>query len=278
MKFLRPLVLAGLVFGFAFAPPTIAQPDTSPKTKNLDPANMDLSVKPCEDFYLYTNGAWLKSHPIPADRASYGSFAELSDRNREVVKKILEETSRRTDWPKGSPQQKVSDFYATGMDAAAREKAGAAPLAPVFATIAKLKTADDLPAVLAELHLSGVNAGFAFRVAQDARDSTRYIGILNQGGLGLPDRDYYLKEDPKSKELREAYRAHVAKVLVLAGDSPEKAKAEADTILDLETRLAKVSITRVENRDPQKTYNKRTVAALSAEAPGFAFAKFFTDF
>ena len=163
------------------------------------------------------------------------------------------------------------------MDAAAREKAGAAPLAPTFATIAKLKTADDLPAVLGELHLSGVNAGFGFRVAQDARDSTRYIGILNQGGLGLPDRDYYLKEDPKSKDLREAYRAHVAKVLALTGDAPEAAKAEADTVMAIETKLAQASLTRVENRNPQKTYNKRTVAALGAEAPGFAFAKFLAE-
>src|SRR5262249_942669 len=126
------------------------------------------------------------------------------------------------------------------------------------------------------LHLSGVNAGFGFRVAQDPKESTRYIGIFNQGGLGLPDRDYYLKDDPKSKELREAYRAHVVRVLELVGDAPDAAKAEADGILALETKLAQASITRVENRDPQKTYNKRTLAAMNAEAPGFDFAKFLT--
>jgi predicted metalloendopeptidase len=253
-----------------------ASAQTTPPARRrvIDPADFDATAKPCEDFYQFANGAWLAAHPIPADRSRYGSFDELSDRNRDVVKKILEETSGRTDWSKGSPEQKVSDFYATGMDAAAREKAGAAPLSPTFATIAKLKTADDLPAVLAELHLSAVSAGFGFRVAQDARNSLRYIGILNQGGLGLPDRDYYLKEDLKSKDLREAYRVHVAKMLELAGDAPGTAKAEADEILTLETKLAQASITRVENRDPQKTYNKRTVAALSAEAPGFDFAKF----
>ena len=264
---------AALVVTFAAS----AQTAAPAKPRALDPANFDTSAKPCEDFYQFANGAWLAAHPIPADRSRYGGFDELSDRNRDVVKKILEETSEKADWPGGSPQQKVSDFYTTGMDAAAREKAGAAPLAPTFATIAKLKTADDLPAVLAELHLSGVNAGFDFRVAQDARDSTRYIGILNQGGLGLPDRDYYLKEDPKSKDLREAYRAHVAKVLALTGDAPEAAKAEADTVMAIETKLAQASLTRVENRDPQKTYNKRTVAALGAEAPGFAFAKFLAE-
>jgi len=265
---------AFLTATFFLAFPAAAQPAPSARVPAIDHANFDKAAKPCEDFYQFANGAWLAAHPIPVDRSRYGGFDELSDRNRDVVKKILEETSQKADWSKGSPQQKVSDFYATGMDAAAREKAGATPLAPSFATIAKLKTTDDLPAVLAELHLSGVNAGFGFRVAQDARDSTRYIGILNQGGLGLPDRDYYLKEDPKSKGLREAYRAHVAKVLALAGDAPETAKAEADIVLALETKLAQASLTRVENRDPQKTYNKRTIGALNAEAPGFDFAKF----
>jgi predicted metalloendopeptidase len=275
---IRPAAFAGLAFAaFAGTFAASAQSAAPAKAKAIDPADFDKAAKPCEDFYQFANGAWLTAHPIPADRSRYGGFDALSDRNRDVLKKILEETSAKADWPKGSPEQKVSDFYATGMDAAAREKAGAAPLAPAFATIAKLRTADDLPAVLAELHLSGVNAGFGFRVAQDARNSTRYIGILNQGGLGLPDRDYYLKADPKSKDLRAAYEAHVAKLLELAGSAPDAAKAEAAAILALETKLARASLTRVENRDPQKTYNKRTVAALNAEAPGFDFAKFLAD-
>jgi putative endopeptidase len=278
----RPAGLSAfLTATFLLTFPAAAQPAPTARALSsapaIDPANFDRAAKPCEDFYQFANGAWLTAHPIPADRSRYGGFDELADRNREVVKKILEETSQKADWPKGSPQQKVSDFYATGMDAAAREKAGAAPLAPIFATIAKLLTADDLPAVLAELHLSGANAGFGFRVAQDARNSTRYIGILSQGGLGLPDRDYYLKEDAKSKDLREAYRAHVAKVLALVGDAPEMAKAEADVVMGIETKLAQASITRVENRDPQKTYNKRTVAALNAEAVGFDFTRFLAD-
>ncbi|MGZ5429006.1 MAG: hypothetical protein ACXWFS_08360, partial [Thermoanaerobaculia bacterium] len=262
---------------FFLASPASAQPAAPERAPAIDPANFDRAAKPCDDFYQFANGAWLAAHPIPADRSRYGAFDELSDRNRDVVKKILEETSRKADWPKGSPPQKVSDFYATGMDAAAREKAGAAPLAQAFATIAKLRTANDLPAVLAELHLSGVNAGFGFRVAQDARNSTRYIGILSQGGLGLPDRDYYLREDAKSRNLRDAYRAHVLKVLALAGDAPDAAKSGADSVMAIETKLAKASLTRVENRDPQKTYNKRKIAALHAEAPGFDFAKFLAD-
>jgi putative endopeptidase len=258
---------------------TVAHAQTPPpaKTRAIDIANFDTSAKPCEDFYAYANGNWLKTHPIPADRSSYGSFQELADRNRDVLKTILEETSARTDWPQGSAEQKVGDFYATGMDAAGREKAGSAPLAPAFAAIAKLKTSGDLAAVLAELHLWGVNAGFGFRVAQDAKDSTRYIGIFNQGGLGLPDRDYYLKDDPKSKDLRAAYEVHVAKILELSGSAPDAAKSEAAAILALETKLAQASITRVENRDPQKTYNKRTVAELNSDAPGFDFTRFLAD-
>src|SRR5512140_22305 len=275
---IRPAALSTVLAAtFFLASAAAAQPALPAKAPAIDRANFDMAAKPCEDFYQFSNGAWLAAHPIPADRSRYGGFDELADRNRDVVKKILEETSRKADWPKGSPQQKVSDFYATGMDAAAREKAGAAPLAPAFATIAKLRTADDLPAVLAELHLAGVSAGFGFRVAQDARNSTRYIGIFNQGGLGLPDRDYYIKEDAKSKDLREAYRAHVAKVLALVGDASESTKAEADVVMGIETKLAQASITRVENRDPQKTYNKRTIAALNAEAAGFDFARFLTD-
>jgi predicted metalloendopeptidase len=273
MKLRLGLALAALAVTF----PAHAQTPTPAKVPAIDPANFDKAAKPCEDFYQFANGAWLAAHPIPADRSRYGGFDELSDRNRDVVRKILEETSGKADWPKGSPQQKVSDFYATGMDAAAREKAGAAPLAPALATIAKLRTADDLPAVLAELHLWGVNAGFGFRVAQDGKDSTRYIGIFNQGGLGLPDRDYYLKDDSKSKDLRAAYEAHVAKILELTGSAPDVAKTETASIVALETKLARASITRVENRDPQKTYNKRTVAELNSEAPGFDFTRFLAD-
>lgn len=241
----------------------------APAGKPVDPANFDPAVKPCVDFYSYAVGGWVKSNPVPADKSRWGSFEELADRNRAVLKGILEETSARTDWPKGSVKQKVGDFFASGMDVEAIEKAGTKPLEPWLAKVDALKSNADLPRLVSELHARRLGAGFGFFVAQDQKQATRYIPMLGQGGLGLPDRDYYLKDDPKSKEIREKYVAHVAKMLELLGEKPEAAAAKAAVVMDLETKLAKASRTRVEMRDPERNYNRRTVAQLVAEAPGY---------
>ena len=237
--------------------------------KALDPAFLDASARPCEDFYQYANGSWMKANPVPADKARWGAFEELADRNRLVLKSIVEETSARSDWPKGSVRQKVGDFYAAGMDQAAIEKAGLTPLEPWMKKIEALKGTADLPVLLATLHLNRLPSGFGFMVAQDPKNSTRYIPSMNQGGLGMPDRDYYLKEDAKSKEIREKYLVHVARMLEMAGDAPEAAKTGADSIMALETATAKSCRTRVEMRDPVKNYNLKTLALLEKEAPGF---------
>jgi putative endopeptidase len=243
--------------------------------KAIDPANMDPGVKPCEDFYTYANGAWIKANPVPADKSRWGSFEQLADRNREVLKSILDEVSAKRDWPKGSMEQKVADFYASGMDETAIEKAGTAPLKPWLAKVDGLKSTKDLPALLGEFRLNGLGGGFVFMIAQDPKESTRYIGTLNQGGLGLPDRDYYLKEDAKSKDIRAKYVAHVAKMFELAGEKPEAAAAGASAVMEVETKLAKASFTRVENRDPQKTYNKMTLAELEKLGPDFGWRAYF---
>ena len=241
----------------------------------VDPANLDMALKPCEDFYAYANGGWLKAHSIPADKARYGAFEEVSERNRAILKQILEETSAKRSWVKGSVEQKVGDFYASGLDEAVIDQRGLAPMKPIFATIEGLKEAKQLPTLLAKLHTQGLPGGFGFYVGQDAKASTQYLGNLSQGGTGLPDRDYYLKGDARSKEFRAKYELHVAKMLELAGDSPALAKARARIVLELETRLAEAQWTRVEMRDPQKRYNKRTLEQLVTEVPGFDWKAYF---
>ncbi len=242
----------------------------------IDPANFDPAAAPCVDFYQHANGSWLKANPIPEDKGRWGSFEEVAERNRAILKEILTETSAKTDWPKGSIRQKVGDFYAAGMDEAAIEKAGTKSLAPWLAKIDALTSTADLPKLLAEFHARRLPAGFGLNVAQDQKESTRYIPVLGQGGLGLPDRDYYLKEDTKSKELRKKYYEHVAKMFELTGDPSDAAMAKADVVLAFETKLAKASRTRVEMRDPQKNYNKRSPADLAKEAPGFDWKAYLT--
>ena len=241
----------------------------------IDPTGMDLSVKPCDDFYRYANGTWLKNNPIPPEESIWGGFNEVRDRTRETVKGILEATSARRDWAPGSIQQKVGDFYASGMDLAAIEKAGLKPIQPFLKQVRGLKAAKDLPALLAGLHNQGLGGGFGFYVGQDQKNSTQYLASLSQGGLGLPDRDYYTKQDPKSAELRAGYVLHVTRMFELLGEQPAAAKQHAGTVLDLETRLAKASLTRVEQRDPLKTYHKMTPAELATLAPGFAWDAYF---
>ncbi len=259
----------GLCLGL-LATALVAQP-----RPGVDPANLDAAVKPCDDFYAFANGGWLKTHSLPADKARYGAFEEVSERNRSILQKILRETSAKSTWAKGTIQQKVGDFYASGMDEASIEKRGLTPLLPALATIEGLKAAKQLPTLLARLHAQGLPGGFGFFVRQDAGVSTQYLGYLNQGGTGLPDRDYYLKDDARSKEIRAKYEAHVARMFELAGDAPALAAARARVVLELETRLAQAQWTRVEMRNPKKMYNKRTLDQVVEEAPGFDWKGYF---
>jgi putative endopeptidase len=252
----------------------VAQAPGGSVIHGINPANMDTSVKPCDDFYAYANGGWLKATTMPADKSRYGAFNELYDHNRAILHDILEAASKEKGLKAGSVDQKVGDFYAAAMDEAAINKLGAKPAAGDLAIAASLKSDKDLPDVLAKLHDRGIGGGFSYGVGQDDKESTKYISGFNQGGLGMPDRDYYLKDDARSKKVRGEYEAHISRTFELLGDKPEAAKAEAATVLKLETALAQASWTRVENRDPIKTYNKFTVADLDKTAPGFSWGAY----
>ena len=239
------------------------------------PASLDPNVKPGDDFYHYADGGWLKNNPIPSDHTSWGSFNILTEHNNDVLHVILDDCAANPGTP-GSTRQKVGDFYASGMDEAAIDAAGIKPLQPWLDKIAALKSNADLPALLADLHINGISALFTVFVTADEKDSETDIAQFYQGGLGLPDRDYYTKTDDASKKLLAAYQEHVTKIFILLGDAPEAAAAEAKSVVNLETELAKASKTRVQLRDPQSNYHKMALDDLAKAAPGFAWKTYFT--
>jgi putative endopeptidase len=240
--------------------------------KGLDVSNMDTSVSACQDFYRYANGGWMKKNQIPAAYPEWGSFDALAEKNRETLRGILEADAKAN--AKSGNAQKLGNFYASCMDEQKIEAEGLKPLMPELERIDKMRDTKDLQEEIAHLHGYGISALFRFGADQDYKDSTRVIGSAAQGGLGLPDRDYYLKDDPKSKTLREQYAAHVAKMFELMGDDADKARAEAQTVMNIETTLAQASMTRVDRRDPDKTYHRMSVAEVQKLTPDFSWSNY----
>lgn len=235
--------------------------------KGVDTASMDTSVSPKEDFYAFANGKWLNSNPIPASESRWGSFNELNDHTNNVLKTILEEVASNTNAAKGSAAQKVGDFYYTAMDSAKLDKEGIAPLKPFLDRIEAIRNTDDFIKVIAQNHMQGIGGLFGFYIMQDLKQSEKHISYLGQGGLGLPDRDYYFKDDEKSKKIREEYVAHIGKMLELTGTNAAAAKTAASKIVTFETELADVSMNSTEQRDLEAQYNKKTIAELKKMAP-----------
>ena len=241
----------------------------------IDLKSIATNIQPCQDFYLYANGHWLAWNPVPADRTSWGAGSELYEKNLAVLHQILEDAARNTDAPKGSATRKVGDFYRVGMYEAKIEADGLKPLEKEFARIAAINDIPSLQDELAQLHRLNINPAYMFFAYQDFKDSTRIIANLYQGGLGLPDRDYYTNEDDRSKEIRKQYVEHVAKMFELLGDKPSRATDEAKAVMSLETRLAKSSMTQVEQRDPNAVYHKMSLADVNALTPGYSWARYF---
>jgi endothelin-converting enzyme/putative endopeptidase len=236
--------------------------------------NIDKSVDPCDNFYQFACGTWIRSNPIPADQSRWGRFNALAERNQRILKDILETSSAKT--TRTPIEQKIGDYYQACMDEAGIEAKGLAPLKPELERIASVKDKNELGELLAHLHLRGMGVLFGIGAGADAKNSKMTIVQTAEGGLTLPDRDYYLKEDPKSVEIRGKFTDHVAKMFELTGYSKERANAAAQTVLAIETALAKPAADRVSRRNPLKRYHKMTTEEFLALAPSFnwhAFAR-----
>jgi putative endopeptidase len=253
----------------------LQQPGESslPYTPSLDPAAMDRTVDPCVDFYEYSCGGWKKMNPIPPDQTSWSVYHKLYEDNLNYLRGILEEAS--TGANRDVVTQEIGDYYASCMAETSVEKLGAAPLQPDLLAIRNLKSTKELAVLLATLHLEGTSALFNAGSTQDPDNSNEVIVDVSQGGLGLPDRDYYTKVDAKSKETRERYVQHVQKMFELLGDSPVAAKNNAAVVMRMETSLAMASLTRVERRDPYKQKHKMSVPELYKIAPDFDWNSYF---
>ena len=280
-KWFEPSLVLGMI-GAIFAlsasgqqPTEVAKPITTmPYSPSLDLADLDRSADPCVDFYKFSCGGWQKNNPIPADQAGWSVYAKLGDENSQFLWGILQQDATLKN--RTPVQQKIGDYFAACMDTEAIDKRGGEPVAAGMATISALPDRAALIAYIATLeHTSPGNYFFRAYAGQDPDDSSKVLVDLNAGGLGLPDRDYYLKTDDKSVETRAKYVEYIAQMMVLNGESPSEAKSHASAILKIETNLAKASLSRVDRRDPYKTYHKMTVGQLETLAPVIAWPSFF---
>jgi endothelin-converting enzyme/putative endopeptidase len=239
----------------------------------LDVTSMDNSIDPCTDFYTYSCGGWMKQNPIPPDQTNWTVSSKLEDTNKLILRDVLE-TAAKPDPRRDATNQKIGDYYAACMDEKAIDAAGVKPIQPALDRIAALHSKNELADVTGQF--ISANILFSFSSNQDYKNSSEVIAETDQGGLGLPDRDYYFKDDAKSIEIRNAYVAHVAKMFELLGDAPAEARKEAETVLRIETALAKGSLTRVERRDPQQLYHRMSREQLQKLSPTFQWSVYMT--
>jgi putative endopeptidase len=241
----------------------------------IDLKNIDKTVRPQDDFFNYAIGGWLKKNPIPPAEARWGSFYVLREQSAEQLHTVVKEVENKKNAAPFSNEQLVRDLWKSGMDEKTREKRGFTPLNPFFEKIAALKSAEDVIDFIAEMHKVGVSVFWGTYVGQDDKRSERNILHIVQSGLSLPDRDYYVKDDPESKKIRAAYLEHMQKMLRLSGKSAAEAKRYSEVVMRIETSLAESSMTQVERRDIEKQYNKRTLSELEKNAPNVDWQRYF---
>lgn len=254
-----------------------AQPQVESQAEALHTDWLDKTINPNENFYSYANGEWQKKNPIPPEHVSWGTFYLLEEKMQKLIRNLVTEMAKTPNPKPGSIEQKVGDFYASGMNESLINQVGVTPLASEFKRIESIKTVQDLQDVIAHLHMIGVDAVFGFTDMQDFKNSQKMIGAAMQGGLGLPDRDYYFKSDEKFKAIRKSYVDHVAKMFQLLGDSPTQSSSEAQKVMEIETNLAHSSLTQTEQRDPYTIYHFMNKEELQKATPNFSWPSYFKE-
>ena len=272
------IIIALTLVGFGSSEASMGNTSASGHEKAFDPGSMNLSVSPGNDFYDYVEGAWIKSHPVPADKARYGEFQIVDDRTYDRVKKIVDSAANNTSAPEGSLDQKIGEFYRVGMDNATLEKQRLDPIKGELRMIDNISNTSEVQAVSTQMMDYGMDPFFSMYAAPDKKNSRVMIATITQGGLGLPDRDFYFRQDNDSIKTRAQYLTHVAKMFVFLGDSPKIAENNAKTVMTIETRLANASFTNVADNDEIKTYNMMSLEELQAFAPGLNWSRLFSAF